>query len=580
MKSKKVLGLLLSAAMVTGMLTGCGSDTMGTPASSQASTQESNESTGENVESGGTEQEEVQIPFYQTLPSDITGEIDVMVWSGDSEYHEDLGHTELAPEDITTQNVAMVYAMAKEFNKLYPNVKINLYAKMDDPNGNDTSWDQELENFKAEHGKYPDVYASNSLADDTAKGMVADLSVYADDPLYQTFNESIMSTMNYYGFQAGLPQFMQPWGVYVNRELAEDNNIEVPDVDWDIDEYTDFITSADNTNFWGTVFSVPTQIIDTGTSTISAQMKEYSGSGDRLNLASEEVTSLLDYIPKWAESEIYTLNVQGAIDSAIMDDGWWWGYRFFCRNYVLAYTGDPWMMMSAALGQSEDGTWPVNSVESNDWDIYPRPSTDYKGNTVGICVDPMAIHNYAMDDGDPAWSDEEKAQMDLAYAFGSFWCGSTEAMQARADQQYSDNGTLKSCLNDSFPLVTGDAFYEQMNIWYSVDIHKRYGDAELMPGFQYVVELWANGDIWDISDKTYPYYVTEDGTRKECMYEWLNVTNSDVVGVAVTDANWLDTVKANLADWNTKINERFKTAEESLVNGLKTYYGFTDADFQ
>lgn len=581
MKSKKVLGLLLSAAMVAGMLTGCGGDEQGAAESSQANIQESNESAdGADSEAGGTEQEEVKVPFYQTLSSDITGEIDVMVWSGDSEYHADLGHTELAPEDITTQNVAMIYAMAKEFNKLYPNVKINLYAKLDDPNGNDTSWDQELENFKAEHGKYPDVYASNSLADDTAKGMIADLSVYADDPLYQTFNESIMSTMNYYGFQAGLPQFMQPWGVYVNRELAEDNNIDVPDVDWDIDEYTDFITSADNQNFWGTIFSVPTQIIDTGTNTVSAQMKAYDGTGDRLNLASEEVTSLLDYIPKWAESEIWTLNGQGAVDAAVMDDGWWWGYRFFCRNYVLAYTGDPWMMMSAALGQSEDGTWPVNSVESNDWDIYPRPSTDYKGNTVGICIDPMAIHNYAMDDGDPAWSDEEKAKMDLAYAFGSFWCGSTEAMQARADQQYSDNGTLKSCLNDSFPLVTGDAFYEQMDIWYSVDIHERYGNAELMPGFQYVVELWANGDIWDVSDKTYPWYVTEDGTRKECMYEWLNVTNADVVGVAVTDANWLDTVKANLPDWNTKINERFKTAEESLVNGLKTYYGFTDADFQ
>lgn len=593
MKAKKLLGLLLSVAMVTGMLAGCGGGDDKKPDQGQ---QGSNQGSGDTEDTTGSEDQNGEDsndaenngggetvsadPFYKTLDPSISGSIDVMVWSGDSTYYSDLGHMDLSPEDITTQNVAMVYALAKEFGNLYPNVKINLYAKADDPNGNDTSWDQELENFKAEHGKYPDVYASNSLADDTAKGMVADLSVYANDPLYQSFNSSIMSTMNYYGFQAGLPQFMQPWGVYVNKELAEDHNIEVPDMDWDIDEYTDFITSADNTNFWGTIFSVPTQIIDTGTNTISAQMKDYSGSGERLNLASDEVTSLLDYIPKWAEYEIFTLNGQGAVDAAVMDDGWGWGYRFFCRNYVLAYTGDPWMMMSAALGQSEDGTWPVNSVESNDWDIYPRPSTDYKGNTVGIVVDPMAVHNYAMDDGDPAWSDEEKAKMDLAYAFASFWCGSTEAMQARADQQYSDNGTIKSCLNDSFPLVTGDAFYDQMNIWYSVDIHKRYGDAELMPGFQYVVQLWEEGQIWDVSDKTYPWYVTEDGTRKECMYEWLNVTNADVVGVSVTDASWLDTVKASLSEWNATINARFVEAEESLKNGLINYYGFTDADFQ
>ncbi len=578
MKAKKVLGLLLSVTMLASVLAGCGSNGNDTPVNTGDSESKVEQSSKDVAQS--SEEEVNTTPFYMTLDPNVSGDIDVMVWSGDSTYHEDLGHAEFAAEDITSQNVAAIYAMAKEFNKMYPNVKINLYAKADDPDANDTSWAQELENFKAEHGKYPDVYASDSLASDTAKGMIADLSVYADDPLYQTFNSGIMATMNYYGFQAGLPQFVQPWGVYVNKALAEDNNIEVPDPDWDIDEYTDFITSADNTNFWGTIFANPTQIIDTGVNTICAQMASYDGGGERVNLASEEVLALLDYIPQWAESEIWTLYGAGAVDQAIIDDGWWWGYRFFCRNYVLAYAGDPWMVNSAALPQNEDGTWPVNSVESTDWDIYPRPSTDYKGNTVGLVVDPMAIHNYAMDDGDAAWSDAEKAKMDLAYAFGSYWCGATEAMQARADQQYSNNGTLMSSLNDSFPLVTGEEFDKQMDIWYSTDIHARYGDADLMPGFQEVVRLWEEGAIWDVSDKTYPYFVTEDGTEKQCLYEWLNVTSVDVVGVAVTDASWVDTVKANLADWTVKANDRFKLAEEALMNGLKTYYGFTDADFQ
>ena len=30
--------------------------------------------------------------------------------------------------------------------------------------------------------------------------------------------------MNYYGFQAGLPQYILPWGVFVNKELAEDGH--------------------------------------------------------------------------------------------------------------------------------------------------------------------------------------------------------------------------------------------------------------------------------------------------------------------------------------------------------------------
>ena len=64
---------------------------------------------------------------------------------------------------------------------------------------------------------------------------------------------------------------------------------------------------------------------------------------------------------------------------------------------------------------------------------------------MGIVIDPMAIHNYAMDDGNPEWSDAEKAQFDLAYAFGSFWCGATESLQARADQMFNDNGTIRTC---------------------------------------------------------------------------------------------------------------------------------------
>ncbi len=561
-KLKKVLGLVLATVMVVGSLAACGKNTTdptGTPSNTDAP----------NPTDKPAEEAK---PFYQTLDKNVSGSIDVMVWSGDSIYYEDLGHKDLKPEEITTINVASVYALAKEFNKLYPNVKINLFAQTDDPNSEGTTWRQKMENFRAEHGKFPDVYAANDLPGDLSDGMVADLSVYANDPLYKSFNTGIMATMNYYGFQAGLPQFMQPWGVYVNKELAETNNIDVPEPNWTIDEYTEFVLKADNKNFWGSI-GTPMNFFNTGSSTLNPQMSAYSGTGDRINIASDEVMALLSYVPQWAETEIWNRYGQGAIDEGIMGDGWWWSYRFFCRNYLLTCEGDPWMMGSATAPQNADGTWPSNAVESADWDIYPRPSTDYKENNVGIVIDPMAIHNFAVDDGNPEWSDAEKAQRDLAYAFGSFWVGSTEAFKARAEQMYANGELLVTALNDSFPLVTGAEFDKQMEIWYSVDSHKRFGDKELMPGFQEVARLWKEGKIWDISDKTYPYYVMVDGEQTACTYEWNNITSDAVVGVGVTDAAWLDTVKANLAEWNKKINDRFKEAEANIVKGLKTYYG-------
>ena len=571
---KRGLGLLLSIVMLAGLLAGCSKNEGNTETPTSAPVSSGSNQTSDNTGNNSADVTVNDTPVYETLDKNVEGDISIMVWSGDSVYYEDLGHKDIAVEDLTSQNVAAVYALAKAFNAKYPNVKINLWAKADDPNGNDTSWYQEMENFKAEHGKYPDIYASTDLVGNVSKGLVADLSVFSDDPVYQSFNKSIMSIMNYYGFQAGLPQFIQPWAIWVNKDLAEQNNIDVPEPNWNIDEYTEFISSADGVNFWGEV-ELPRMIIDTGCDDIVKSMANYSGTGDRVNLTSAQVDKLLSYVPTWAKYTIWQQNSLGNVPTEIMDDGWWWGYRFFCRNYALAYEGDPWMMNAAAAPGAE-----VNVVESSDWDIYPRPSTDYVGNNVGIVVDPMAIHNYAMDDNNPEWSDAEKAQLKLAYTFGSFWCGSTESFQARADQKYNDNGTIKSCLNDSFPLVTGADFDKQMEIWYSVDVHERYKDAKLMPGFQYVLQLWEEGQLWDVSDKCYPYYVTEDGAQKACLYEWLNFYSADVAGVDVTEANWLDNVKARLSDWNETINARFVQADETLRDGLKKYYGLTDADFK
>lgn len=236
------------------------------------------------------------------------------------------------------------------------------------------------------------------------------------------------------------------------------------------------------------------------------------------------------------------------------------------------------MIGPAAYSQNEDGTWPENAVESNDWDFYPRPSTDYRGNHIGITLDPIALHNFAMDDGDPALSDAEKEKMDLAYAFISYWCGSTEAMQARADQMFNENGNIRTSLNDSFPLVTGEEFDKQMEIWYSAG-HSRYGDKDLMPGFQYVLKLWEEGAIYDFAEKCIPCKIMVDGTLTSCLYEWEKATNFDVIGVTENDPAWLDTIKANLPEWNTKTRERLAEAAENLKTGLKTYYGLTDADF-
>lgn len=564
-KLKTLLVFSLVLSMVVAAFAGCQkkesepvSET--TETATEAATEATTEAAPENA--------------YTALDTQAEGDITIMTWSGSGQYMEDLGKQELTVAELTGQNEAAIYAMAKEFNKTYPNIKINVYSKAGGPHDNETSWAQELENFKANYGKYPDIFASTDLVGDVKKGMVADLSVFADDPVYQSFNRGVMGMMNYYGFQAGLPMFMQPWGVYVNKELATQNNIDIPPVNWTLDEYTTFATSSDNETFWGAM-DVPMGFINAG-SNLYSSLYNYSGEGDYANFNGEDVNKLLEYVPKWATSAIWTQNDVGGVPQELMESNGWWGFNFFINNYILTLDGDPWMMGDAA--NPAEGHW--GTVKSNDWDIYPRPSTEYQDNTIGVVIDPMALHNFAMDDGNAEWSDEEKAKLQVAYTFASYWLGSSEAMQARANQNFTNNGTERTSLNDSFPLVTGAAFDEQMDIWFSTPTHARYADAAKMPGFQKVIEIWEAGQFWDVSDKTYHFYVTVDGSQVPAMNEWLSIYQKDLVGALRTDANWLDQVKAKLPDWNTTINGRLAEAEQQLKDGLVTYYGFTEADFQ
>lgn len=563
MKKKRLTALFLTSALAVGSLTGCGGDP-GSGGNSEAVSGEARaeDAAGAEDDAGAKD----AAGAYTQLDHDISGDISILCWAGDGVYHEDIGHQNWEPEEITTINVAAIYAMAKKFNETYPNVKINLYA-MSSWEG---SWAQQMENFKAQYGKYPDIWATQSLIEDVEKGFAADLSIFADDPVYQSFNPTIMEMMNYYGMQAGLPQYMVPWGVYINKDLAEQNNIDVPDPDWTIDDYTLFISQSDNVNFWGAM-DIPLRWVDTGSKDISYMMLNYSGEGDHVNLDSDMVKDLLSRVPKWAEYTVWTQNDIGNIPQEIMDENESNGQKFFVNNYVLSWDGNP-----TDLGVYTNSE-PMEGQAAFNMDVYPRPATDYMGNNVGIVLDPLAVYNYAMDDGNPELSETEEEKLKLAYTFAAYWVGSEEALEARMQQQFSSNGVLRTAANDSLPFVTGEAFDRQMEMWYSLGTHVRCKD---MPGWKKCMELWEAGEIWEVTEKTYPSTIQVDGTVKQCLDEWNNYWQEDKMTAKRASDGWLDEIKSKLPEWNRLANERFQEAEQQLKDALKDFYGYTDEMFQ
>jgi hypothetical protein len=557
-QNMKKLLLVLSAFVLVLGLTACGGDEEETPKPVDCALEP------EHVDC-------IPEVTYEPPAFDTVGRIDLMLWSGSGTYFEDLGHQDLAIEDLVAQNDAAAYAVAKAFNELYPNVEINVLAHSGGPQDGGRIWAQELQNYKDAYGQHPTVWATVDLPGDISKGIVADLSMFSDDPVYKSMNPSILNMMNYGGFQGGLPQYILPWGIYVNKELAMLNNLDVPGPDWDIDDYTLFIQNSEDDVFYGSM-DTPQRIIETGVNTITKQMFEYDGTGDFVDLNSDEVRALLPYLDEWNDNSVWGAGAS----EAFMNDHWWWAYKFFMENKLLTLEGDPWMMGDCA--HPDDEWW--GACKSNDWDIYPRPSTDYVDNTVGIVLDPMAVYNHCLDDGNLSCTDEELLKIQLSYTFSAFWIAETASWEARAAQNFLDveSGLASSSLNDSFPVTTGDLFATQMNIWYSVPKHIRFGattesGAYKMPGFQEVIRIYEEGQFWDISDKSFPYFYDDAGVRKENLYEWKNYWNEEVNGgVQKGDSNFIDTVIGNLASWNELANARFTESYQDMVDGINTYY--------
>lgn len=504
------------------------------------------------------------------LSADTKGEVSIMVWSGDGEYYEDIGNPnstagkKLADEKkIVAQNVAQVYAVAKKFHEAYPDIKINLWSKIGDPDQHNTqSWEQEMENFQAKYGKYPDIWASTDVIGDIKKGLVADLSVYKDDDTYKKYNESLMSSMNYDGFQAGLPAYTIPAGIWVNKALANDHNINVPKPDWNIDEFTRFVTKADGKEFWAAK-GTPIEILELGTNCINKKIQKEN----KVELNNDEVKSLLKYLPKWAEKSIDVATGAGTITKDIVKENGAYSWTYFTNNRTLVNFEDPWYLTAGADEEAKDSP---SFIKSADWDIYPYPSTDYCENTIKVIMDPICIHNYALDDKNKEWSEEEKIKRDISYTFAKFWTASTAAKEAIQEQKWSDSGQIKSAAGDSFPVVTGDDYDKQMEIWNNLPAHKVYKDKE---GFQQVLKIWYEGNYWDVIDKCWTSTVTQNGDTQKTMEEWLRCGDQEIAGAWFTDKNWADTVKSRLADWDENINKRIDTADKQLKEALKELYG-------
>ena len=396
--------------------------------------------------------------------------------------------------------------------------------------------------------------------------------------------------------QAGLPQYILPWGIYVNKSLAADKNIDVPDTDWTIEEYSEFVSNYESGVYYGAM-DTPMHIITSGVTTMHKALYSYvttgaENNGKYVDMNSTEMRTLFPYIAEWNKSAFWgdwDAKANSAAETggenplqSMSDENGGWDYNFFRNGDLLTLEAQPWMMGDCAEGEHDKSWWAACQME--DWDIYPRPSTDYVENNIGIVLDPMAMYNFCVLDGDLACNAEEQLQMDVNYLFMSFWVASNESFTARAEQMFGDPTNyaddpsltpLSSSLNDSLPIVVGDDFRLQMQEWYKPTKHQRFADYNKMPGWAYILQLYQEGKFWDVSDKAFPWFYNYEGSSRQIMYEFDQFWNKDLNGgVQKGDAAFNDTILSQLQSWSDLANTRFDNAFNELKTALSDYYGY------
>ncbi len=520
-----------------------------------------------NVSTTTTTAEEV---VEYAIDFDTEATINVISWAGDGLYYDDIGHTNLSVVDLKNPKVASMYANAKEFNKLFPNIKINYYGKQYGPDDGGVYWEDEIENYKNKHGAYPDIIPLTNTTGFIEKGYLADLTRFEDDYYYKKINPGLLTQNNFYGFQAALPGYFVPSGIFVNKTLINEQNLDVQSPNWTFRDFTNLVVSGEKgqgTDTYVSISGMPDWWIQQ--EILYNQLYDGPVGGKYVTLNNDYTKDFFRTgVARWSAYDFY-----GVSDETFLEDNGSWDARAFSNGKSLIYGSGPWYItdFSTSTGWLPGPTG---------YDMYPFPSYEGEQNTVGAVTDPVGIYNSCVLDGDLSCSDSEELQIAAAYTFQAFSSVDTRAWQARVNQQYTDveTGTVQTgVLDSSFPITTGDLYDEQMEIWFTAPRNALYSDPSMV-GFAAINEIIKSGNIKALSDKSYPWFYTDpdSGETRRIFEEILTYYTIDEIGI--TDSGWYDAFTAKLPEWETLFNKRLDDAFASIRQGLQTYYGYSEDD--
>lgn len=254
--------------------------------------------------------------------------------------------------------------LVKAYTDMHPNVTIE-FVDMSGEGG----WEALLTGYAAK-GELPDVFMANNVPLYVQNGWVADLSEFtANDPDWKDVPQALKDSFTYGGKVLGLPAAQFVMGYFVNKDLYDAANLDVPEYGFTVDEWFDAVTALNNVPKG--VLGLDEQEFVNGwyANAINPDLKWFSYDGEKMNYNS---AAFKEAVAKTGEMKPYTW--QGLSDE---------------QKANFKSVG-PWeLFLNQEVGMRWDASWAVPNYVQNatfDWDFIGVP-----GGNQAIVFDVMVV---------------------------------------------------------------------------------------------------------------------------------------------------------------------------------------------
>ncbi|MFG6150148.1 ABC transporter substrate-binding protein [Halobacillus sp. B23F22_1] len=250
-------------------------------------------------------------------------------------------------EGETNLNRMMIDAFMEE----HPDINVEIDESISDP------WEESLASA-ASGGEMPDVFSIAHVPTGIANDWMMDVSEFVEeDEEYDLLPETVREAITYSDSVYSVPSSQNILGYFVNEDLYEQANLDVPSLGMSIDEFETAVSDITNVNQGVIGLNEANAIPEWYPASASDEMGWYTFN-DGFSLDSNEFISGIDLANN--------INTNGYAYATLSEDE--------MANFNGEDANEVWM--NNGIGIRWDGTWAIGVYEQNadfEWDFVGIP---------------------------------------------------------------------------------------------------------------------------------------------------------------------------------------------------------------